>query len=355
MARPRGPKNRGLPTNLQPRNDGYFCYRDPRTGKEHGCGRDRTLAINWAIEVNMVIYGLSKKSSLVDRIFGTQTMTVSAWTKRYLEILESRNLKPKTITEHKKYLKEINEHLGEFAIQQVQTKDVAAFLNKWVKAGKATMANKLRKEVIDLFREAIADGIVSHNPAEATRNQRVEIQRERITPEEWKVIRKAAEKLPAWVGPCLDLALVTGQRLGDIQALSWENFKDGRLYIKQAKTGMMLAFSETTRIDCLNLCLADVLNQFRGLNNSADHIVADKTHLQFEQDTISKAFRKARRLSGLTWQDKAPSFHEIRSLAARLYTDEKGRDYAQKLLGHKSSEITDKYRDVRGAEWAEIE
>ncbi|MBG6243605.1 MAG: integrase, partial [Candidatus Symbiopectobacterium sp. Dall1.0] len=275
MARPRGPKNRGLPTNLQPRNKGYFCYRDPRTGKEYRCGRNRTLAINWAIEANMLIYGAAKQSSVVERIFGTQTTTVSEWASRYLTILEGRNLKPKTITEHKKYLKAINEHLGEFTIHQVQTKDVAAFLNLWVKAGKATMANKLRKEVIDLFREAIADGIVSHNPAEATRNQRVEIQRERITLEEWKVIRKAAEKLPAWVGPSLDLALVTGQRLGDIQALRWGDFKDGRLYIKQAKTGMMIAFSETTRIDCLNLCLSDVLDQFRALNNGGAHIVAD--------------------------------------------------------------------------------
>ncbi|MGG2143847.1 hypothetical protein [Symbiopectobacterium sp. RP] len=36
------------------------------------------------------------------------------------------------------------------------------------------------------------------------------------------------------------------------------------------------------------------------------------------------------------------------------YTEEKGKDYAQKLLAHKSSDMTDKYRDVRGAEWTEI-
>lgn len=355
MARRRSHKNRDLPPNLQPRNGGYFCYRDPRTGKEYGLGRNRREAITQAIAANMAIYGSSKQSPLVDRISGTQTTTVSEWTTRYLEILESRKLKPKTIIEHKTYLKAINEHLGEFAIQQVHTKDVATFLNQWVKAGKTTMTNKLRKEIIDLFREAIADGIISHNPAEATRNQRVEIQRERITFEEWKEIRKAADILPAWVGPCLDLALVTGQRLGDIQALRWEDTKDGRLYIKQAKTGMMLAFSETIRIDCLDLCLADVLNQFRGLNNNRAHIVADAKHEHFAAKTISAAFREARKASGLTWKRNPPSFHEIRSLSARLYTDEKGGDYAQKLLGHKSSEMTDKYRDVRGAEWAEIE
>ncbi len=118
---------------------------------------------------------------------------------------------------------------------------------------------------------------------------------------------------------------------------------------------MMLAFSETTRIDCLNLCLSDVLNQFKTLNNSGAHIVADARHEQFSAKTLSTGFRKAREASGLTWERNPPPFHEIRSLTARLYTDEKGRDYAQKLLGHKSSEMTDKYRDVRGSEWAEIE
>ncbi|QZN96342.1 tyrosine-type recombinase/integrase [Symbiopectobacterium purcellii] len=344
-----------MPPNLQPRNGGYFCYRDPRTGKEYGLGRHRQGAITQAIAANMAIYGSSKPSPLVDRINDTQVTTVSEWTERYLRILEGRKLKPKTMSEYNKYLKAVNAHLGEFAIQQVETKDIASFLHQWVKEGKVTMANCIRALLRDLFREAIAEGLLKSNPAEATRNQRINIQRGRITLDAWKVIRKAADRLPAWVGPCLDLALVTGQRLGDIQALCWEDLKDGRLYIKQAKTGMMLAFSQTTRIDCLNLCLADVLNQFRKLNNGIAHIVANTKYKQFAAKTISAAFLKARRISGLTWERKPPSFHEIRSLAARLYTDEKGRDYAQKLLGHKSSEMTDKYRNVRGAEWTEIE
>ncbi|MGL9723946.1 phage integrase Arm DNA-binding domain-containing protein [Sodalis sp. (in: enterobacteria)] len=355
MARRRSHKNRDLPPNLQPRNGGYFCYRDPRTGKEYGLGRNRREAITQAIAANMAIYGSSKQSPLVDRISGTQAITVSEWSTRYLTILEGRKLKPKTMSEYNKYLKAVNIHFGDFAIQKIETKDIADFLNQWVKAGKVTMANCIRALLRDLFREAIAEGLLKSNPAEATRNQRIDIQRERITLDAWTLIRKAADTLPGWVGPCLDLALVTGQRLGDIQALRWEDIKDGRLYIKQAKTGMMLAFSEATRIDCLNLCLSDVLNQFRTLNNGGAHIVADARHEQFSAKTLSTGFRKAREASGLTWERDPPPFHEIRSLAARLYTDEKGRDYAQKLLGHKSSEMTDKYRDVRGSEWAEIE
>lgn len=65
-------------------------------------------------------------------------------------------------------------------------------------------------------------------------------------------------------------------------------------------------------------------------------------------------FAEARDLAGLNWpEDKTPpSFHEIRSLSARLYT-EQGID-AQALLGHKSPDMTAIYRDVRGAEWIEV-
>jgi len=50
----------------------------------------------------------------------------------------------------------------------------------------------------------------------------------------------------------------------------------------------------------------------------------------------------------------APTFHEIRSLAARLYADQYGAEFAQALLGHKSAEMTALYRDSRGKEWMEV-
>ncbi|RGO38690.1 hypothetical protein DXB20_14315, partial [Escherichia coli] len=42
-------------------------------------------------------------------------------------------------------------------------------------------------------------------------------------------------------------------------------------------------------------------------------------------------------------------FHEQRSLSERLYR-EQGLD-TQKLLGHKSRKMTDRYNDDRGKDW----
>ncbi|RIH38262.1 hypothetical protein UQ69_25000, partial [Shigella sonnei] len=43
-------------------------------------------------------------------------------------------------------------------------------------------------------------------------------------------------RLPQF-GLCMDLALVTGQREGDLAAMRWEDIRDGRLYVEQQKTG----------------------------------------------------------------------------------------------------------------------
>ncbi|MNR15183.1 hypothetical protein D3C85_1317020 [compost metagenome] len=73
-------------------------------------------------------------------------------------------------------------------------------------------------------------------------------------------------------------------------------------------------------------------------------------------DTISKEFAAARDRAaeklGLDLGASPPTFHEQRSLAARLH-EEEGRD-AQRLLGHRSAKMTDLYRDSRGAEWIDV-
>ncbi|MBB7604096.1 phage integrase Arm DNA-binding domain-containing protein, partial [Escherichia coli] len=53
MGRRRSHERRDLPPNLYIRNNGYYCYRDPRTGKEFGLGRDRRIAITEAIQANI--------------------------------------------------------------------------------------------------------------------------------------------------------------------------------------------------------------------------------------------------------------------------------------------------------------
>jgi len=71
-------------------------------------------------------------------------------------------------------------------------------------------------------------------------------------------------------------------------------------------------------------------------------------------DAITSAFSEAMELSGIEFDSSPPSFHEIRSLASRLYAAENGEDFAQRLLGHKNMSMTKKYLDSRGQEYVMI-
>lgn len=64
-------------------------------------------------------------------------------------------------------------------------------------------------------------------------------------------------------------------------------------------------------------------------------------------DGLTKGFVKECINAGIELNDNPPTFHEIRSLAGRLYEKAFGKDFTQKLLGHKSEKMTEKYLDVR--------
>ncbi|MCZ5770935.1 phage integrase Arm DNA-binding domain-containing protein [Escherichia coli] len=65
------------------RNNGYYCYRDPRTGKEFGLGRDRRIAITEAIQANIELFSGHKHKPLTARINSDNSVTLHSWLDRY--------------------------------------------------------------------------------------------------------------------------------------------------------------------------------------------------------------------------------------------------------------------------------
>ncbi|EOX3603366.1 tyrosine-type recombinase/integrase, partial [Escherichia coli] len=87
----------------------------------------------------------------------------------------------------------------------------------------------------------------------------------------------------------------------------------------------------------------------------SETIIASTHHEPLSPKTVSKYFTKARNASGLSFDGDPPTFHELRSLSARLYRNQIGDKFAQRLLGHKSDSMAARYRDSRGREWDKIE
>jgi len=127
------------------------------------------------------------------------------------------------------------------------------------------------------------------------------------------------------------------------------DIRERKIYTEQSKTGMKIAIDINNGLSGVNRSISDVLDQLRELSNDSDRVVP-----ALSSNQITVAFTRARERTGLEWKGSAPTFHEIRSLSACLYTDEKGAEFAQRILGHKSAPMTERYIDSRGSEWTSV-
>lgn len=354
MARKRNREKRDLPPNLYVRNNGYYSYRDPRTGKEYGLGRIKRDAVNQAIDANMKLMDI-KSEKLIDRISNTDIVLFHDWLDCYNKIILSRGLKEKSIREYEGKIKAIKSIFNNIPINSITTKDIAGAISSYTDRGKITTAKLIRISLLDIFREAIAEGHISFNPVEATRNPKAEVKRSRLSISDYMKILEASKSLQPWMSLSMELALLTGQRISDICKMKWDDIKDGMLWVEQQKSGNKLAIDMTVTLECRGISLDDVIKKCYSVYGECDNLIASSFGKEISTTTVSRGFVKARESTSITWGDNPPSFHEIRSLAARLYTDEKGGEFAQRLLGHKSAMMTAKYQDNRGSEWIKVQ
>lgn len=336
------------------------------TGKFHGLGTDGEAAKQIAIEANsrLAERQMAQLLKVRDEISREQNkgISVSAWVEKYLAIqserLESGEIRLNT---HKQKMAPLKAFVSEFglkSIDDITVRDIADLLDQYKERGQNRMAQIVRMVLIDLYKEAQHAGEAppGFNPALATKMPRNKVQRERLNFDEWSIIFDAAAALPNYVQNSMLLALVTGQRLGDIAKMQFSDIWDGHLHIQQEKTGTKLAIPLSLRCNALNMTLEDVISRCRDRILSKFVIHHHHTTAQAKRgealtiSSITTGFSKARKMTTIDWKNGSPpTFHEQRSLAERLYRDQ-GMD-TKRLLGHKNQVQTDKYNDDRGKEW----
>ncbi|HBO25094.1 MAG TPA: integrase [Providencia sp.] len=346
----------------------YWQYKHPLTGIFHSLGTDAEEAALVASQANTIIAEQQTKQilSINDRLSNIKNkkvgISVTNWIDKYLEIQQERvdlgELKPNSYKQKMKPLNLFKQHCGLFSLQDITTLEIAKIIDSVRALGHDRMAQVVRLVLIDVFKEAQHAGRVppGYNPALATKQPRNKIKRERLAFEEWKAIYEQAKDHPPYLQCGMLLALVTGQRIGDIVKMKFSDIWDDMLHIEQEKTGSKLAIPLSIKCDVIDMTLKQVISICRDAVVSKyivhyRHTTAKaKRGDQVTTRTLTTTFKRARDKCGLEWQEKsAPSFHEQRSLSERLYR-EQGIN-TQKLLGHKSQKMTDKYNDDRGKEW----
>lgn len=372
-ARPR--KNNISVPNLYPLysrkvNKVYWRYKHPITGKFHALGTDEAEAIAIATEANTRLAEQRSRQimAISDKIATSKgkAITTNTWLDRYWNIqgerLDSGDIKLNTYKQKAKPVALLRERVGLKLISVVNVRDIAEILEAYISDGQPRMAQVIRSVLIDVFKEAQHYGEVppGYNPALATKQPRRRITRQRLNLEEWQKIFDIADANHKYMGNAMLLALVTGQRLGDISNMKFSDIWDDHLHILQEKTGSKIAIPLALRLNAINWSLREVVARCRDYAVSPYMVHFFRATSQAERgaqvksNTLTMNFSKARDKAKIDWGDGTPAtFHEQRSLAERLY-ETQGVD-TQKLLGHKSPNQTARYHDDRGKGWTKIE
>ncbi len=247
-------------------------------------------------------------------------------------------------------------------ITHVTHREVAAFRDEYSKRVSANTVNTSLKILRAAFNQARRDGLIDENPAERVTllKRKGESKRRAFTLEELGRILEVADN--EWRGMIL-FGLYTGQRLGDIAQLTWNNLdlQRGELRLVTNKTGrrqiLPLAAPLVRFIETLP---ADEDPQSPLFPTAAMTYAASghkgRMSKQFHGILVAAGLAKARKYretgegSSVRHEQAELSFHALRHTATSLLKNAGVSDaVAREFIGHDSPAISANYTHIETA------
>jgi integrase len=146
--------------------------------------------------------------------------TLRALMGRYLDERAPNRLKPRSLQEVQRHLRNHWSPIAELPIKRVTRADVAAQLARLAKHNGPFAANRARAALSAVFSWAIGEGLADANPVVGTNKPTEEIARDRVlTDAELSAVWRAADE--ADYGAIVKLLILTGQRREEVGRMLW--------------------------------------------------------------------------------------------------------------------------------------
>lgn len=234
----------------------------------------------------------------------------------------------------------------------------SAVRETFIEAGKTSTAQRVIREMKDVYAEAIANDWCENNPALVVKKPKHQVMRNRLSLEVYlRMLKRAEVHSVRWVRCMLLLALVTSQRRADVGKARFKDIYDGHLHVEQQKRagkphGARLAIPLALRLDVIDMTLGEIVDICRASgamlkDEGETTLVRQRGGKPLERSSLTARFHEliVAELGPDAYEPYHwPSLHECRSLAARTFT----RVNKQTLLGHRHPEMTAVYEDDRG-------
>jgi integrase len=300
---------------------------------------------------------------LAERISQGGPRTVEAWEGKYRELLAGHDITKETRANYLAHSRRIVKAMGQRPIRQITAMDVADFLDGIVAEGLPGVAKAVKGYMRLSFSEAVGKGWIDTVPVRDVRiTTKAVVKRARLTLD---VFNRVYETAPTeWLRNAMALALVSAQRREDVARAEFKDFHDGGWWLTQAseKTDHPHRIFIPNELSPrgFNISLGAVVSRSRKSGVVSRFVVhqtvrrgASSVGGALRLSTVSRAFTDAVDALGIDWGTKTPpTFHEIRSLALRLYGDQGVN--VQLLAEHSDPDTTAIYLNSRGQEYARV-
>lgn len=274
--------------------------------------------------------------------------TLGEWAVVFRQIVAGKQIDDHTRANRRCTLNHVLAGLGpDRVLGSIKPHEVSAMIMQMHKT-RPQLAKRMMIETKDMLNEAVNYGWIDRSPAALLRAPRVKVQRRRLTLEQWQLIHAwAFANMAPWVARMMVLALVTGQRRGDLCKMRFVDVWDGHLHIEQEKTGMRIALPLALRLNVLGVSIGEAIEACRDYAPGDEYLLRKSTGKPPVLASLSARFEDAREAVLPAPDVGIPtSLHECRSLSERLYREQGVNTMI--LLGHKHQAMTDIYNDDRG-------
>jgi integrase len=242
-------------------------------------------------------------------------------------------------------LREISDAFAEFRAVQVKTPDVIDFLKRFKKTPRTY--NAYRSMVRELMRFAEEKGFrpEGSNPTGAVKQMRIQARNRYITDSELRRIKVAAmygkDEQKTRSGPMIcaliDLAYLTGQRIGDLLALEWSAIGQQGITFKPTK------LDKTTRVSVLiewTPKLLAVIERIKGFKKAnIRFVITNQEGDPYKYHGVRIAWDRALDRAGIA----DAHFHDLRAKALTDKDRAEGIGTAQTMGGHSTQSQTADY------------
>ena len=233
-------------------------------------------------------------------------------------------LAPRTQIDYRRHVIHLKRWFGDRIADELRPKDFGPFLD--VRKGKIQRVRQLAV-LSACFTQAVSVWyVIERNVLRDVKRPKSKPRDRYVTDAEYEACKAPA---PLRVRLAMELALLTGQRQGDIIAMRWTQIQGMEIHVTQAKTGKKLAIQITPAVEA-------VLDRCWQLPVRGEYVLSKRDGGHYTSEGFRACWQRTIR-QYVKGGGARFTFHDLRAKSA---SDSETIDAAYQRLGHTSMSMT---------------